>query len=195
MAASATDAADAASDATTDAADTATTTAAIIDFHYFADDRGVEIVKELAVMDLTGFTARHWIFEPPADVIISDPKRVRTNMWLTDFYHGLAWSDGETPYDRLPRVLSDYTFRFDYVFVKGLEKQRFLQSRVVHFNIVNLEDYDCPGLNHFSYARGTACHKHSSSPTKCALHRVHALREWFLADFSLVRRFFFRQST
>ena len=67
-----------------------------LDFHCFIDNDGSELVKELAVTDVTAFASRHWIFTHPVNTIVSNHKHVRTNRWLTDHYHGLTWTDGET---------------------------------------------------------------------------------------------------
>lgn len=163
--------------------------AVIVDFHFLIGDDGTEIVKELAIMDVTRFAGRHWIFEPPANAIVSNPKHVKTNQWLTDNFHGIAWTDGETSYAKLQSILDKNTFPFNYVFVKGLQKKRFLDARIVHFNIINLEDFGCPKLEHLRVMDGTACHAHRFLPEICTYHRVHALREWFLEDFRLVSRF------
>ena len=77
--------------------------AVILDFHCFVDDDGNEPVKELAVMDLTAFASRHWIFALPADTIVSNHKHVRTNRWLTEQYHRLEWTDGDTSYEQFVR--------------------------------------------------------------------------------------------
>ena len=100
-------------------------------------------VKELSVMDITRFASRHWIFAPPATVV-TNSKYTRTNCWLTTNYHGLRWGEGETPYDNLVSVLTTYTNIYKYVFVKGLEKKRFLESKIIHYHIINLDDIGCP---------------------------------------------------
>ena len=74
--------------------------AVILDFHCFVDDNGNELVKELAVMDVTAFTSRHWIFAPPVDTNVLNHKHMRTNRWLTDHFHGLEWRYGETSYEQ-----------------------------------------------------------------------------------------------
>ena len=98
--------------------------AVILYFHCFIDNDGNELVKELAVMDVIAFASSHWIFTPPADTIVSNHKHVRTNRWLTDHYHRLAWTDGDTSYEHLVPILEKYTFPFKFVFVKGLQKKK-----------------------------------------------------------------------
>ena len=115
--------------------------AVILDFHCFVDDDGNELIKELAIMDITAFASRHWIFAPPVNTIVSNHKHMRTNRWLTEHYHRLEWTDGDTSYDHLVSILIKYTFPFNCVFVKGLQKKRFLEKCIVHFNIINLEDF------------------------------------------------------
>ena len=163
--------------------------AVIVDFHCFIDNDGNELVKELAVMDVTAFASRHWIFTHPVETIVSNHKHVRTNRWLTDHYHGLTWTDGDTSYEHLVPILEKYTFPFNFVFVKGLQKKRFLQKRIVHFNIINLEDFGCPKLDQLQSIHGTACLTHRLCPEICTNSRVHALREWVVSDFRIVNTF------
>ena len=102
--------------------------AVILDFHCFVDVNGNELVKEPTVMDVTAFATRHWIFAPPADTIVSNHKHARTNRWLTEHFHGLVRTDGDTSYEHLVSILVKHTFPFNYVFVKGLEKKDFWRS-------------------------------------------------------------------
>lgn len=163
-------------------------TAVILDFQSFVDNEGNYIIKELSAMDVLHFASRHWIFKPPVQTVTND-KYVRTNKWLTKHYHGLKWNDGEVPYENLFTLLSDHTRMYKYVFVKGLQKKRFLAKHIIHNNIINLEDFDCPKPDALPFVQGTACLRHLNSRTQCTSHRVHAFRDWMINDFRIIYTF------
>lgn len=162
--------------------------AVILDFQCFVDNEGKSIIKELTVMDVARFASRHWILKPPVQAVTND-KYVKTNKWLTTNYHGLHWDEGEVPYEELFPLLTKHTCIYKYVFVKGLQKKRFLTDHIIHNNIINLEDFDCPKATALPYVHGTACLRHSDYHSKCTNHRVHAFREWMLNDFRVIYSF------
>jgi hypothetical protein len=162
--------------------------AVVVDFHCLLDNDGNSIVKELTIMDVTRFATRHWIFKPPTSCV-TNPKHFTTNQWLLDNYHGLHWCEGETSYEYLVPLLTRYTCSYKYVFVKGLQKKQFLIKNIIHFAIVNLEDYGCPKLKELPHVKGTSCLRHCDYPTMCTSHRTHALREWMLNNFELIHLF------
>ena len=162
--------------------------AVILDFQCFVDNEGNSIIKELSVMDVTRFASRHWIFKPPVQAV-TNAKYVKTNRWLTANYHGLQWDEGEVPYEDLLSLLTKHTHMYKYIFVKGLQKKRFLTNRIIHNKIINLEDFDCPKATALPYVQGTACLRHLDSCSQCTSHRVHAFREWMINDFCVVYSF------
>jgi hypothetical protein len=164
--------------------------AVILDFQCFLNDEGNDVIKELSVMDVTRFVSRHWIFKPPAaNNVVTTPQYIRTNQWLSEHYHGLRWDEGETPYEDLVFVLTTYTSRYTYVFVKGLQKKQFLIKHIIHNNIINLEDYDCPKLSHLTPVQGTVCLTHHAFRVACTCHRVNALRDWMISDYRIVSKY------
>ena len=160
--------------------------AVIVDFHWLHDDDGNNIVKELSVMDVTRFAFRHWILKPPSYVCVTDPKQTQTNRWLTRYYHGISWYDGETPYEDLVNILAKHVCGYKYVFVKGLEKKQLIHKYIIHNCVKNLEDFDCPRITLLPKIHGTACLRHCDNNIMCTNHRVHALREWMMNEYRIL---------
>ena len=51
-----------------------------------------------------------------------------TNRWLELNYHGIPWSSGEIPYTKLVESVQYGLINAKKVYVKGLEKKRWLQG-------------------------------------------------------------------
>lgn len=106
-----------------------------------------------------------------------------TNAWLTDHHHGIPWNTPETtPYDDIERIFDDLLCAVNCVYVKGLEKKKWLEALIKNdATVVNLEDWGCPKL---ADLKGVKCWKHRfmylhpSTVYHCAMQNVLRLRDW-----------------
>lgn len=109
---------------------------------------------------------------------------VKTNEWIIKHLHGIPWNEGTVPFDILGKVLLAKLYDAEYIFVKGLEKQVWLDNQLSlkkHAPIINLEDMGCPAL---PTLRMAACSfKHMHKDLSCATQNGRYLRLWFLEKY------------
>ncbi|KMQ83492.1 hypothetical protein RF55_19907, partial [Lasius niger] len=103
------------------------------------------VVKELACADENGFY-KVWTFQPPHAWDVLSAKKQRSYQWVTRNLHGLAWTSGDLPYNRLRPILQMIFSKYSTLFVKGLQKKKFLK-RFTNVDIVELEE-DLPNQKH-----------------------------------------------
>ncbi|KAK0165646.1 hypothetical protein PV328_004148 [Microctonus aethiopoides] len=109
------------------------------------------------------------------------PKQYKTmHLWLTRNYHGILWDAGEIPYDKLNDVLHIILKGVGYIYVKGLEKKKWLSDIIKESKtIINLENLGCPSMKNNEI---TSCPYHeyrkSSIMSHCALENVKQLKCW-----------------
>lgn len=158
----------------------------VLDFQSFKDDNNEFVVKEATVIDVTtGTVLFHRLAHPPYDrSLLSEAKR-RENRWLTKRYHGLEWNVGDTPYvetiDKLRACLDGRST----VYVKGLEKKRFVENNLITYSgtsVIDMSDLGCGSLNAVTCSSpGTfRCARHGSADMRCALANCTSLRGWLL---------------
>ena len=64
--------------------------------------------------------------------------------------NGIPWNSGDVPYEKGGEILRNNLQHADIIYVKGLEKIKWLKNFIREFyNIVNLDDYDYPSLRKF----------------------------------------------
>lgn len=157
---------------------------AIVDLQGFRDNMNNFIVKELA------FATRNLKF---SDIIkstcelseLNAPTR-KTAEWLTQNYHGLAWTDGCIDIDELRETIKPI-LRTKTVYVKGEEKQKWLRKLLNNdsdIDIVNIEEIGCNlNLRKGPEVFGMLCPKHHRMRHVfcCALNNVMKIKDWYLS--------------
>ena len=103
---------------------------------------------------------------------------MRMNAWLQRNYHGIPWNSGDVPYEKASEILRNNLQHADIIYVKGLEKIKWLKYFIGEFcNIVNLDDFDYPSLRKFR--KKSPCSQHCSvSEFNCAMENVKLLKSW-----------------
>lgn len=153
------------------------------------------IVKELSIIKIVPSLSSLFqynrndveciLFQPPYPWINLSSKFKSTNLWLIHNHHGIPWNAGDIPYDQLHEIVHNKLKSATYIFVKGLEKKKWLaQNFKLSSNIINLEDLGCPALNilrvstctFFNYHRRVLNHQ-------CASETGRKLRMWFWEKF------------
>lgn len=116
---------------------------AVIDFLALSDVKGF-VIKELAIKK-AGLVC-HIIPRKPVDLVES-PRTRRQNAWLTRHYHAMTMDhdkDGYV-YEDLPELIMTLTADVDYLYCKGLEKCKFLETFIAR-RVIDINDYDCSTL-------------------------------------------------
>lgn len=158
----------------------------VLDFQSFKDDNNEFVVKEATVIDVsTGTVLFHRLARPPYDrALLSEAKR-QENRWLTKRYHGLEWNVGDTPYVETMEKLRTCLDGRCTVYVKGLEKKRFVENKLITYSdtkVIDLSELGCGSLATVTCSSpGTfRCARHGSADMRCALANCTYLRGWLL---------------
>ncbi|GBO01480.1 hypothetical protein AVEN_218218-1 [Araneus ventricosus] len=147
---------------------------AVLDFEGFQLSPGRFIVKELAVCAVNDDTFRgRWLFKSPHSYESLDRKKQNTYSWITKFLHHIEWNDGELPYDTFHCVLTVIFETFPYIYVKGLEKKKFLEF-LTGRDILNLDDFECPKVRDLPFFGVLCPFMHGKSFQHCAVYKAKA---------------------
>lgn len=153
-----------------------------VDVQGFKRAQNEFIFKELAIIPLEeDVQPCVYLFQPPHDWNFLAPRYKCENNWLTRNYHGINWQDGEIPYEEFETVLRSALIGAREVYVKGLEKQRWLKNFLK--NVENLETLGCPSLTKLCKISDEPCSNHDLQicfKSHCAARNVLALKKWLL---------------
>lgn len=158
----------------------------IIDVQGFKTTLNEFVFKELAIVPLgEDVQPIVYLFEPPHDWNFLERRYKCENNWLTHNYHGIAWQDGDVPYEEFEQILLSATKGASKVWVKGLEKQKWLSHFVK--NIFNIESLECPSLAKLHKVNDWICSNHNRRmcyKSNCAASNAIVLKEWLVNYFN-----------
>ncbi|EFA13594.1 hypothetical protein TcasGA2_TC001481 [Tribolium castaneum] len=138
------------------------------------------IIKELVVLNTDKPSLKFFLFKPPEDLSTLPHRYQRQADWLTYNFHGLCWSSGISEYEKLNEILHESTKDSKCIYVKGLEKKRFISNRLPDIEVVNIEDLECPSLRYLREHFDTrCCDNHIIKNAVCALENVQNLATWY----------------
>lgn len=144
------------------------------------------VFKELAIVPLgDDVQPMVYLFAPPHDWNFLPPRYKFENTWLTKNFHGLHWQEGEIPYEELEEILKACTRGAGQVWVKGLEKQRWLKNIIP--NVKNIENLNCPALSKLYHYTDNPCSNHNLQVCKnshCAVRNAIVLKKWLVNYFN-----------
>ncbi|GIY49698.1 hypothetical protein CDAR_173961 [Caerostris darwini] len=146
--------------------------AAVLDFEGFQISAGSFIIKELAVCAVHDDTfCGRWLFKPPHPFELIEPRKKENYLWVTKHLHKIKWDDGELPYEYLRSVLTIIMEMFPYIYVKELEKNKFLEF-LTSKEILNLDDYECPKVNDLPPLNVFCPFQHGKNFNHCAVYKA-----------------------
>ncbi|KAJ3623318.1 hypothetical protein MTP99_019551 [Tenebrio molitor] len=151
-----------------------------IDFQGFYASSGF-IFKELAIIFNDNVSEpKHVVFKEPYEFSNLHSRDRVTAKWVTKNYHGLEWTGGDTPYDRLTEILTQSIGAAGIVIVKGLSKERILSQFTSNKTfILNLEEYGCVNFRKLLSMRSDMCDLHSDKSHICALQNANNMSRWY----------------
>ena len=157
----------------------------IIDVQGFQHKKDLDFTcKEISILNINEGSCIHRIIKPTVSYELL-PQNIKKQInWTTAHLNGLQWS---TPYDNLPYsdlpafIKSHVQEREVNIFVKGLEKKRWLQHYLPNNNIIDL--YNCNNikslmLNNLEYH----CNKHKINSLRCAMQNVYSIYQWYTVN-------------
>lgn len=158
----------------------------VIDFQGFKRVYNEFVFKEVAIIPLgENVQPIVYLFAPPHDWNLLPPRYKCENSWLTKNFHGLHWQEGEIPYEELEEILKASTRSASQIYVKGLEKQRWLKNFLP--NVKNIESLDCPSLSKLNRYINHPCTNHNlkiCENSNCAARNAVVLKKWLVDYFN-----------
>jgi hypothetical protein len=156
-----------------------------VDLQGFMDHR-VFLIKELCILSARDNKIQHYIFKSqPFSWHNLGKCSKQQALWLTCYYHGISWSDGDLPHHTAYSCIQKLCEEPNAViYVKGREKIEWLKyyGRNQNINCVNIEDIGCTinlcDLEYKSEVNKPHCNKHKVK-LQCAYQNVLILRDWF----------------
>lgn len=121
----------------------------IIDIQGFRGVFDEFLIKESACIQVNTYSNEYQglqcvLFEPPYKWDALSKKSKNINSWLIEHFHGILWESGDTPYADLKKVVERIVINATVIYVKGVEKQKFLKEIIdTSKPVVNLEDFKC----------------------------------------------------
>lgn len=103
----------------------------IVDLQGFRRSSNLLIAKELVVIPIEEKELRLptiCLFQPPCKWVRLLNEERETNRWLESNYHGIPWDSGSVPYSCVVRVIQDSLKDAARIYVKGIEKKRWLEE-------------------------------------------------------------------
>lgn len=149
----------------------------IVDVQGFKDDKNNFIIKELALA-AEEFTLVFSIKPPFPYSHLSDKER-RLVSWVEKKL-GFSWSEGHIDYREFKRIIARYLDQ-KKIFVKGLEKVKWIKELCNTCFVTDIGDEGCPKLavlyNTFLIGkRNNYCLSHNEH---CALSNVICIKKWY----------------
>lgn len=140
------------------------------------------IPKEIAVLSVEKELMAHWIVAPPYPYAeLPLPSRSQNN-FLTRFYHGLEWFEGDVTCKQVYANLRDISRVSGRIFTRGRDKALLLRD-VTSRDIINLEeDEDVPPMDKMPET-AWRCIRHdlinsAKAENYCALKNAWRIKKW-----------------
>lgn len=150
----------------------------VFDVQGFKANGNTFIFKEVAIIPLSTDELSVFLFKPPHNFAELSPFHKNENRWLEQHYHRLRWIRGDLNYDELECTLKHVLTHAELVYVKGVEKIRWVRKYTTA-EIIDLGLLGCPALRNLT--RIPACAHHSFNIySECAVSNVLALKKWVI---------------
>lgn len=154
----------------------------LVDVQGFKKPHNEFVYKEVAIVPLEADTQPTvLLFAPPYNWSLLPTRYKSENTWLERNFLGISWNDGDIPYDEVDETLKSHLKNASRIYVKGIEKQKWL-SRLKPNIVKNLGDFEgCPSVR--KQPSSVACSHHEVSflmTYNCAVKNVIFLKEWLL---------------
>ena len=145
----------------------------VIEFQAFRDNKDRYIVKELVILDTDTGISNYFLFKPPFNLNSCNAKSLRTNKWLTKYFHHITWDEGFTDYKEFDNIMYYYCQQFGKIYTSGSEKVKQIHM----YTTSTVIDYKVPKNNdHFNFSGicfGVKSDKHKVN--NCALLKAYRI--------------------
>lgn len=168
-----------------------TSPAVIVDFQCFKNDNHELLLKEVCVLEVsTGTILLHHIVKPPFGKEYLSESKLRESRWLTKYFHGIEWTQGDIEYNALMSRLRTCLAPRSKIYVKGKEKKDFIIEHLIDTSnwydsiskvVTDLGEIGCTSLTSLGTLLSTTtarCGHHLHKDSRCALANTIQLRSW-----------------
>lgn len=151
----------------------------IVDIQGFLKPVSEFVPKEVAIKSLDDGHELCFIFTAESDWDALPAQYKSTNSWLIRNFHGLTYESGSIPYLYIGKILQSILSDASIIYVKGIDKQRFLYKHLDKCVVINLEKTECPSLKN-SVKKNKMCEYHAKIGDifECSLRNVNSLYSW-----------------
>lgn len=131
--------------------------------------------------------SHHYIFAAPFPLRQLSENCQKSVIWLTRNHHGLQWSQGQTPYNKINECIQPLLEEHLVIYVKGDQKVNWLKELCTNISIDcrNIEEIGCcsrllppQDYGHIFYN----CNQHNKRSTtnhRCALQNTKIIEHWY----------------
>lgn len=138
------------------------------------------IPKEISVVGVKTPLTAHWIIAPPCHFgELPRESRVQNN-YLTKFYHGVEWFDGDVACKQAYANLREISRVSRRIYTRGNDKAVLLRD-VTSRDIINLEgEENAPSYFNMPASR-RRCFRHGlmrDSTLRCAMNQAFRIKKW-----------------
>lgn len=139
------------------------------------------IPKEIAVVAVDRPYSAHWIIAPPCHFGELPHNSRKQNNFLSKFYHGLEWFEGDVGCKQVYANLREISRKSRRIYTRGHEKAVLLRD-ITSRDIFNLEEEpDAPSFT-FMPRSFRKCFRHAlmdnTTSLHCALRQAFQVKNW-----------------
>lgn len=119
----------------------------VADIQFFRGNDKEIIVKSFSFCKLfNDDIVQHFVFKPPFEFQNLNLIRRREAANVTMNFHHLEWDDGFVDYSQAIKIIRSSLSCASEIIVKGLEKEKYLNSLLPMKTCYNIENLDCPNF-------------------------------------------------
>lgn len=119
----------------------------VVDFQFFRGNEKEIVIKSFSFCKLFDEdVVQHFVFKPPYEFMALNLIRRREAAHVTLNFHHLEWDQGFIEYEQAHKIIQSCLSNATEIFVKGLEKEKCLNSILGTKLCYNIENLDCPNF-------------------------------------------------
>lgn len=158
---------------------------AFADLQGFFDNCNGFVIKEFSFIHANSLVSpHHFIFKPPYSWNKLNQNAKRRASYLLRFHHGLNWESGSIDYKHVKTCIDRLLLsNVKIIYVKGLEKIKWLQTLCPssHVAILDMDDMQSLNNNHFKQqTQLKLCAHHNNVAKQCAFQNVLILKDFYM---------------
>ena len=117
------------------------------DIQMLRDSEGNYVIKEFCIYNSKWDITNTMMFKSPHCESLIPPNYMRQNNYTTNVIHGIHWNAGDIPFELCYGYMRQLTSSYLYIYVKGEQKRRILQTILYGSAVINIETLGCPKLS------------------------------------------------